>query len=36
LPTGETLTQTPKLIVSILIGVFLSWLSFAIKYNNND
>ena len=36
LPTGETLTQTPKLIVSILIGVFLGWLSFAIKYNNKN
>ncbi|QWE12451.1 hypothetical protein [Polynucleobacter sp. AP-Titi-500A-B4] len=33
LPTGETLSQTPKLIVSILIGIFLGWLSFAIKPN---
>ena len=33
LPTGETFSNTPKLIVSILIGVFLGWLSFAIKPN---
>jgi len=33
LPSGETLSNTPKLIVSILIGVFLGWLSFAIKPN---
>jgi flagellar biosynthesis protein FliQ len=31
LPSGETLSNTPKLIASILIGVFLGWLSFAIK-----
>jgi flagellar biosynthesis protein FliQ len=31
LPSGETLSNTPKLIVSILIGIFLGWLSFAIK-----
>ena len=36
LPSGETLTQTPKFIVSILIGIFLGWLSFAIKYSNKD
>ena len=33
LPNGETLSNTPKLIVSVLIGVFLGWLSFAIKSN---
>ena len=33
LPTGETLSNTPKLIVSLLIGIFLGWLSFAIKSN---
>ena len=33
LPSGETLSNTPKLLVSILIGVFLGWLSFAIKPN---
>jgi len=33
LPTGETLSNTPKLIVSILISIFLGWLSFAIKSN---
>lgn len=33
LPTGETLSQIPKLMVSILIGIFLGWLSFAIKPN---
>lgn len=31
LPSGETLSNVPKLIASILIGVFLGWLSFAIK-----
>lgn len=31
LPAGETLSNTPKLIVSILIGIFLGGLSFAIK-----
>ncbi|MBU3579007.1 hypothetical protein B6A14_01695 [Polynucleobacter hirudinilacicola] len=33
LPTGETLSNTPKLIVSLLISIFLGWLSFAIKSN---
>jgi len=33
LPSGETMSNTPKLIASILIGVFLGWLSFAIKSN---
>jgi hypothetical protein len=33
LPSGETLSNTPKLIVSILISIFLGWLSFAIKSN---
>ena len=33
LPTGEALSNAPKLMVSILIGVFLGWLSFAIKPN---
>ena len=33
LPTSESLSNTPKLIVSILIGIFLGWLSFAIKPN---
>ena len=31
LPSGETLSNAPKLIVSILIGVFFAWLSFAIR-----
>ncbi|MBU3583709.1 hypothetical protein ICN41_06860 [Polynucleobacter sp. 15G-AUS-farblos] len=31
LPTGETFSNTPKLIAVILIGIFLGWLSFAIK-----
>jgi len=31
LPSGETLSNAPKLLVSILIGVFFAWLSFAIK-----
>ena len=33
LPSGETLSNTPKLMVSILISIFLGWLSFAIKSN---
>ncbi|MBU3550965.1 hypothetical protein [Polynucleobacter sp. MWH-Berg-3C6] len=33
LPTGETLSNAPKLMVSILISIFLGWLSFAIKSN---
>ena len=33
LPTGETLSNTPKLIVSLLISIFLGWLSFAIQSN---
>ena len=33
LPNGETLSSTPKLMASILIGIFLGWLSFVIKPN---
>jgi flagellar biosynthesis protein FliQ len=34
LPTGETLSNAPKLVASILISIFLGWLSFAIKSKN--
>lgn len=33
LPTSETFSSTPKILTVILIGVFLGWLSFAIKPN---